>query len=101
MFVPQDRLEKRGWLKSESGSQGEGVRTGVARAGPILRDNHYGWFDRLKTGFYDLSAKGRRDLVHWSDASRHQEPDVHVSFKCIDVAEWRIFYACDGTAVVH
>ncbi|MFC1662448.1 DUF2161 family putative PD-(D/E)XK-type phosphodiesterase [Gemmatimonadota bacterium] len=43
-------------------------RTGVSRVGPILRDNHYGWFDRVKTGHYDLSPKGRRDLVHWSDA---------------------------------
>ena len=43
-------------------------RAGVARAGPILRDNHYGWFDRVKTGHYTLSPKGREDLVHWSDA---------------------------------
>lgn len=43
-------------------------RTGVYRAGAILRDNHYGWFDRVKTGYYDLSPKGRRDLVEWSDA---------------------------------
>ncbi len=43
-------------------------RIGVSRAGPILRDNHYGWFDRVKTGHYDLSPKGRRDLVTWSDA---------------------------------
>jgi len=43
-------------------------RTGVSRAGPILRDNHYGWFDRVRVGHYDLSPKGQRDLVHWSDA---------------------------------
>lgn len=43
-------------------------RAGVPRAGPILRDNHYGWFDRVKTGYYELSLKGRKDLVHWSDA---------------------------------
>ncbi len=43
-------------------------RTGVSRAGPIMRDNHYGWFDRVKTGHYDLSPKGRGDLVHWADA---------------------------------
>ena len=43
-------------------------RTGVSRAGPILRDNHYGWFDRVKTGYYDLSPKGRRELAAWSDA---------------------------------
>ncbi len=43
-------------------------RAGVLRAGPILRDNHYGWFERVKIGHYDLSPKGRRDLVQWSHA---------------------------------
>ena len=43
-------------------------RTEVPRAGLILRDNHYGWFDRVKTGHYDLSPKGRQDLAQWSDA---------------------------------
>ncbi len=46
-------------------------RTGVSRAGPILRDNHYGWFDRVKTGHYTLSSKGGRDLLHWSEALEH------------------------------
>ncbi|HIF05435.1 MAG TPA: hypothetical protein EYQ64_00350 [Gemmatimonadetes bacterium] len=46
-------------------------RTGVSRAGQILRDNHYGWFDRVKTGHYELSPKGRRDLLDWSGALEH------------------------------
>jgi hypothetical protein len=45
-------------------------RAGVPRAGPILRDNHYGWFERVTPGHYDLSPKGRRDLTQWSDALR-------------------------------
>ncbi len=49
-------------------------RAEVPRAGPILRDNHYGWFDRVKTGHYDLSPKGRRDLVQWSDALESLAP---------------------------
>jgi hypothetical protein len=49
-------------------------RADVPRAGPILRDNHYGWFDRVKTGYYDLSPKGRRDLVQWSEALESLEP---------------------------
>ena len=44
-------------------------RTGVSRAGPIVRDNHYGWFDRVKVGHYALSPQGERGLKHWS-----QEP---------------------------
>ena len=49
-------------------------RAGVPRAGPILRDNHYGWFDRVKTGHYALSPKGRRDLVQWADALEDLRP---------------------------
>lgn len=43
-------------------------RTGVERAGSIVRDNHYGWFERVKTGHYELSPRGRRELPDWSDA---------------------------------
>ena len=43
-------------------------RTGVSRVGPILRDNHYGWFDRVKTGYYELTPKGVREMENWSEA---------------------------------
>jgi hypothetical protein len=43
-------------------------RTGVTRVGSLVRDNHYGWFDRVRTGHYDISPKGRAELVQWSDA---------------------------------
>lgn len=43
-------------------------RAGVGRAGPIVRDNHYGWFTRVKAGHYDLTPKGRRGLIDWSAA---------------------------------
>jgi len=49
-------------------------RAVVTRAGLILRDNHYGWFDRVKTGYYELSPKGRQDLVEWSGALEVLEP---------------------------
>jgi hypothetical protein len=45
-------------------------RTGVDRAGPILRDNHYGWFDRVTVGHYGLSPQGERALSDWSHALR-------------------------------
>ena len=43
-------------------------RTGVERAGPILRDNHYGWFERVEKGHYQLTPNGARGLDEWSAA---------------------------------
>ena len=43
-------------------------RAEVERAGTILRDNHYGWFDRVKLGHYELSPKGRQEFPDWNDA---------------------------------
>jgi len=42
-------------------------RAGVERAGPILRDNHYGWFERVTPGHYALTTRGKRELVRWSE----------------------------------
>ena len=42
--------------------------TGVERAGTILLANHYGWFERVKLGHYELSPKGHADLGQWSSA---------------------------------
>jgi hypothetical protein len=36
--------------------------TGVVRATMIMRDNHYGWFDKVETGVYALSEAGRAML---------------------------------------
>lgn len=41
-------------------------RTGVERAGNILRDNHYGWFERVRVGHYTLSPRGMREITDWS-----------------------------------
>jgi len=49
-------------------------RTGVSRAGQILRDNHYGWVDRVRVGYYALTPKGRRELVRWAAAPLDEEP---------------------------
>jgi hypothetical protein len=34
---------------------------GPDRAANILRDNHYGWFEKLEHGIYGLSEAGRRE----------------------------------------
>jgi len=44
-------------------------RAGVPRAGVILRDNHYGWFERVRTGHYELSPKGREERARWAEAA--------------------------------
>jgi hypothetical protein len=36
---------------------------GVARAATILRDDHYGWFERVERGIYALTEKGQTDLA--------------------------------------
>ena len=33
----------------------------------ILYQNHYGWFDRIDRGLYDISASGRRALVEYGE----------------------------------
>ncbi|MCA9319518.1 MAG: DUF2161 domain-containing phosphodiesterase [Planctomycetes bacterium] len=43
-------------------------RTGVERAGAILRANHYGWFKRESVGHYRLTAKGSLELADWAGA---------------------------------
>ena len=68
------RLSEDGVLKVSILSE----RTGVARAGQILRDNHYGWFDRVKVGHYVLSPKGGRDLLQWSEALEHLGPGPEI-----------------------
>ncbi len=36
--------------------------TGVERATTIMRDNHYGWFEKVDKGIYDLTEVGRLGL---------------------------------------
>ena len=51
-------------------------RAGVSRAGPIMRDNHYGWFDRVRTGHYTLSPRGEEELPTWHDVlGPHDSPE--------------------------
>jgi hypothetical protein len=32
--------------------------TAVAQATRMMRDNHYGWFEKIDTGIYGLTAEG-------------------------------------------
>jgi hypothetical protein len=37
-----------------------------------MRDNHYGWFDRVKTGYYSLSPRGEQELLRWREVLENQ-----------------------------
>ncbi|WP_151717251.1 DUF2161 family putative PD-(D/E)XK-type phosphodiesterase [Gemmobacter serpentinus] len=42
--------------------------TGVARAGVMLRADHYGWFERAAKGVYVLTPKGQAALLDHAEA---------------------------------
>ena len=42
--------------------------TGVARTGTILRDDVYGWFERVERGVYRVTPAGRAALETFADA---------------------------------
>ncbi|WP_300531344.1 DUF2161 domain-containing phosphodiesterase [uncultured Mameliella sp.] len=71
----QDSLACAAHLAERGACRGRDVAkaTGVAAATRIMRDNHYGWFERQGTGVYALTEAGREGLKHWAyswEASR-------------------------------
>lgn len=44
--------------------------TDVANARRIMSDDHYGWFERVKTGIYQLSPKGQDAIETYADILR-------------------------------
>ncbi|EAU46362.1 DUF2161 domain-containing phosphodiesterase [Salipiger bermudensis] len=64
----QDALRCAAHLAEHGASRGRDVvsATGVKEATRIMRDNHYGWFDKVETGVYAISAAGRAGLTHWA-----------------------------------
>jgi len=66
----QDALRCAACLAEEGPQRGALVAraTGVPNATRLMRDNHYGWFERLGTGVYGLSAAGHRGLADWAES---------------------------------
>ena len=64
----QDALICAEFLAENGASKGAAVatKTGVATATRLLRDNHYGWFEKISRGIYDLSPEGRQGLADWA-----------------------------------
>ena len=65
----QDALRCAGTLQSNGATKAAHVAeaSGVAKARQIMSANHYGWFDRVKTGIYELSPNGRRAIADYAD----------------------------------
>jgi hypothetical protein len=50
--------------------------TGVSRATTLMRDDHYGWFERLEKGVYGLTVVGQAALTtHADDIARLTAPE--------------------------
>lgn len=60
----QDALRVATYLAEQGPAKGALVarETGVERATRVMADNHYGWFERVSTGIYALTAAGARAL---------------------------------------
>ncbi|WP_299555841.1 DUF2161 domain-containing phosphodiesterase [uncultured Tateyamaria sp.] len=56
----QDALKLALFLYEVGASKGSDVarETGVARATTMMRDDHYGWFEKVEKGVYGLTPKG-------------------------------------------
>lgn len=39
----------------------------VPAATRVMRDNHYGWFEKVEKGVYDLSVQGQKGLADYGD----------------------------------
>ena len=66
----QDALACAAYLAEAGAEKGALVAraTGVPGATRIMRENHYGWFEKVETGVYALTPAGRKGLADWSDS---------------------------------
>lgn len=68
------------WLASnrEFIAPKDGVGLGIAKTPSILRDNYYGWFQRIARGRYTLTDTGRFALVEYKEVLDHLTKDLKV-----------------------
>lgn len=66
----QDALKCAAYLAETGAEKGAIIAkaTGVEKATTLMRDNHYGWFEKVETGVYALTEAGRQGLADWADA---------------------------------
>ena len=66
----QDAFKLAMYLFEIGASKGADVarETGVARATTMMRDDHYGWFEKVEKGIYGLTPKGAEAVAASGDA---------------------------------
>ncbi|WP_170466735.1 DUF2161 domain-containing phosphodiesterase [Ruegeria arenilitoris] len=64
----QDALRCAAHLAENGETKGAEVAhaTGVSAATRLMRENHYGWFEKVEKGIYALTEAGREGLKHWA-----------------------------------
>ncbi|MEP3346903.1 MAG: DUF2161 family putative PD-(D/E)XK-type phosphodiesterase [Litoreibacter sp.] len=67
----QDAIRCARFLAVHGASKGAKVAewAEVPTATRLMRDNHYGWFDKVAKGVYDLNAQGHKGLNDYGDLS--------------------------------
>lgn len=65
----QDALKCATFLAISGASRGAVVakETGVESATSLMRNNVYGWFDKVEQGVYALNLTGKKGLTDWAD----------------------------------
>jgi len=66
----QDALRCARYLAEVGPERGSVIAkaAGVPEATRIMRENHYGWFERVERGVYGLTTAGRQGIADWGDA---------------------------------
>ena len=64
----QDALKCAAYLAENGPSKGADVARSVAVpvATRLMRENHYGWFEKVEKGIYGLTSQGAEGLKHWA-----------------------------------
>jgi hypothetical protein len=65
----QDAIRCARFLAVHGASKGAKVAewAEVSHATRVMRDNHYGWFEKVEKGVYDLNGSGRKGLADFGD----------------------------------
>ena len=65
----QDAMKCATFLAISGASRGAVVakETGVESATSLMRNNVYGWFDKVEQGVYALNSTGKKGLTYWAD----------------------------------